>query len=149
MHLFHKSIVQYNRRKISKDFKKLEIESLKSSSYGKFNGSCKAVVKIDFSIMNWSKIKFRKIGKNWFFKDRFNRSLINRKKKKVGTTTVSSACSSQCWLLLHQRNIMHQSYRWQLHVWMDKRVAIFMEWYNVTDRCYPLQLCYAVIFCTL
>ncbi len=32
---------------------------------------------------------------------------------------------------------------------MDKRVAIFMLLYNITDRCYALQLCYTVISCTL
>ncbi len=30
-----------------------------------------------------------------------------------------------------------------------KNDEIFMEWYNVTDWCYALQLHYAVIFCTL
>ncbi len=49
----------------------------------------------------------------------------------------------------HRRNLTHRGYRQQLHVWMDKCVAIFTEWYNVTDRCYPLQLCYIVIFCTM
>ncbi len=34
-------------------------------------------------------------------------------------------------------------------MWMDKRIAIFTEWYNVTDRCYTLHLHYTVIYCTL
>ncbi len=34
-----------------------------------------------------------------------------------------------------------------LHTWViDKSVA--MEWYNITKRCYILQLHYTVIFCT-
>ncbi len=32
---------------------------------------------------------------------------------------------------------------------MDKSIAIFMEWYNITDRCYTLQLYYTVISYTL
>ncbi len=51
-------------------------------------------------------------------------------------------------LLSHQRYVMDQGYvRW-LHVWTDKYAAISIEWYSVTDRCYALQLCYTVIFCT-
>ncbi len=46
------SIVEEKHPDTDKDFKKLEIESLKSSSNGKFSGSCKVVVKIDFSFMN-------------------------------------------------------------------------------------------------
>ncbi len=53
-----------------------------------------------------------------------------------------------CILLLHQRSVTCRGYRRLLHVWRDECVAIFMEWYNVTDRCYTLQLGYAVIFCS-
>ncbi len=37
----------------------------------------------------------------------------------------------------------HQGYRWWLHVWMDRYVAVSTEWCNV---CYTLQLYYAAFF---
>ncbi len=67
-------------------------------------------------------------------------------------TSVCTSVTSDVGILpSHQWNITHWGYQWQLLVWMDghKRVAIFMEQYNVTDRCYALQLCYTLIFCTL
>ncbi len=63
--------------------------------------------------------------------------------------TVTSAYSSNVGILpLHRRNVTHQGYRWQLYAWMDKSVAIFMEWYNIMDICYALRLHDIVIFCT-
>ncbi len=41
---------------------------------------------------------------------------------------------------------MHRGYEQQIHICMDKRVTIFMKFYNVTDSCYTLQLYYEVSF---
>ncbi len=50
--------------------------------------------------------------------------------------SVTPAHSSQC---LYFPAASKECYALKLHVWMDKRVAIFMEWYNVS-----LMLCNAV-----
>ncbi len=64
------------------------MESLKLLSNGKLNRLCKAVVKFDFSITNWLKIK-NQIFKNRKKIDILKTALIDHRlieKKKIGTT---------------------------------------------------------------
>ncbi len=61
--------------------------------------------------------------------------------------TVTSAHSSQWrYFTVASKEYYATTLQMRLNAWMDKCVAIFMEWYKVTDRCYTSQLHYTVIF---